>query len=202
MSKPASQRASQAASGAPTRRGIGRGPLLTPTASDAHAIEEPGALTFVEGEIADVLPRPLRVHHDGRGWLVEVFRHDELGQDLWPTMAYVSMTLPGVTRGPHEHADQTDGFAFIGPSDFRVWAWDIRPDSPTCGHRATWVLGQSHPAALWIPPGVVHAYKNIGPVPGLVLNAPNRLYAGWGKSEPVDEIRHEDAAPGRFVMED
>jgi dTDP-4-dehydrorhamnose 3,5-epimerase len=24
------------------------------------------------------------------------------------------------------------------------------------------------------------------------LNFPDRLYAGWGKKEPVDEIRHED----------
>jgi len=28
-------------------------------------------------------------------------------------------------------------------------------------------------------------------VPGWVFNGPNRLYAGQGKREPVDEIRHE-----------
>ena len=43
--------------------------------------------------------------------------------------------------------------------------------------------------AVWIPPGVVHAYRNVGTIPGLVFNSPNRLYAGYGKREPVDEIR-------------
>jgi dTDP-4-dehydrorhamnose 3,5-epimerase len=42
-----------------------------------------------------------------------------------------------------------------------------------------------------VPPGVVHAYKNIGSEPGLVFNCPNRLYKGPGRKDPVDEIRHE-----------
>jgi dTDP-4-dehydrorhamnose 3,5-epimerase len=41
----------------------------------------------------------------------------------------------------------------------------------------------------------------VGTVPGLVFNAPNRLYAGYGKKEPVDEIRHEDASPSPFLMD-
>ena len=153
---------------------------------------------FVDGEIEGVVLQPLRFHSDARGWLIELFRQDVLEPERWPVMTYVSQTLPGVTRGPHEHIDQTDGFAFIGPSDFRLSLWDTRPDSPTRGRRMTKVVGVSFPASIWIPPGVVHAYCNIGEVPGLVFNSPNRLYAGWGKKEPVDEIRHEDAEPGRF----
>jgi dTDP-4-dehydrorhamnose 3,5-epimerase len=156
---------------------------------------------YIDGEIDDVLMRPLRVFNDSRGWLIELFRQDELVQEWWPVMTYVSQTLPGVTRGPHEHIDQTDGFGFFGPSDFKLFLWDIRIASTTRGRRTVLVLGASNPAAIWIPPGVVHAYRNIGDVPGLVFNAPNRLYAGWGKKEPVDEIRHEQAAPGKFPME-
>ncbi len=156
---------------------------------------------FADGEVAGVILRPLTIYHDARGSLVELFRHDELESECWPRMAYASITLPGVTRGPHEHVDQTDGFAFFGPSDFRLWVWDTRGESPTFGHRMSWVVGASNPAALWIPPGVVHAYRNVGDVPGLVVNAPNRLYAGWGKAEPVDEIRHEEADPDRFPMD-
>jgi dTDP-4-dehydrorhamnose 3,5-epimerase len=155
----------------------------------------------VEGEIEGVVIRPLRFFHDQRGWLVEFFRHDDVAEDRWPVMMYVSCTLPGVARGPHEHVDQTDGFGFIGPSDFRLYLWDARPDSPTHGNRKVITVGQSYPAAVWIPPGVVHAYRNVGDVPGLVFNAPNRLYAGWGKKEPVDEIRHEDAQPCRFPLD-
>jgi dTDP-4-dehydrorhamnose 3,5-epimerase len=156
---------------------------------------------FTDGEIDGVVIRPLKFYHDARGWLVELFRQDEVGQDWWPVMTYVSQTLPGVTRGPHEHVDQTDGFAFIGPSDFKIFIWDIRAQSVTRGRRTVAVLGSTRPAAVWIPPGVVHAYRNIGSVPGLVFNAPNRLYAGWGKKQPVDEIRHEDAEPELFPMD-
>lgn len=172
---------------------IGRGPIL-PVPTRWAEIDA--------GAMPGVIFRPLPVHRDGRGWLVELFRNDELPADLWPRMAYTSMTQPGVSRGPHEHVDQTDGFAFLGPSDFRVWLWDTRAGSPTRGARATFVAGNSCPTALWVPPGVVHAYRNVGDGPGLVFNAPNRLYAGWNKSEPVDEIRHEDADPGRFAMDD
>ena len=156
---------------------------------------------WIEGEIEGVTIRPLRFFHDARGWLVELFRQDGLEATRWPVMTYVSQTLPGVTRGPHEHVDQTDGFAFVGPSDFRLYLWDTREHSPTRGRRTVVGVGESNPAAVWIPPGVVHAYRNVGTVPGLVFNAPNRLYAGRGKAEPVDEIRHEDAEPGRFPLD-
>jgi len=77
-----------------------------------------------EQQIADVLFRPLRQHADSRGWLVELYREDELAESLHPVMAYVSQTQPGVARGPHEHVDQTDYFAFIGPGDFELVLWD------------------------------------------------------------------------------
>lgn len=157
-------------------------------------------MSYRDGPIDGLVLRPLAVRRDARGWLVELFRHDELEEGRWPAMAYASETLPGVTRGPHEHAEQTDGFAFFGPSDFRLWCWDIRAGSPTRGNRRTAVVGRSNPTAVWIPPGVVHAYRNIGPVPGLVFNAPNRLYGGPGRIDPVDEIRHEDGDPDRFPL--
>jgi dTDP-4-dehydrorhamnose 3,5-epimerase len=159
------------------------------------------APNYGDGEIEGVVVRPLKFHRDARGWLIELFRQDQLEEGSWPRMTYASMTLPGVTRGPHEHRDQTDGFAFFGPSDFRLYAWDTRAGSPTFGHRRVWVVGESNPTAVWIPPGVVHAYRNVGAVPGLVFNAPNRLYAGWGRNEPVDEIRHEEADPAAFPMD-
>ena len=158
-------------------------------------------IDYVDGPIEGVEIRYLKTFSDKRGWLIEIFRHDELAQDRWPVMTYISSTLPGVARGPHEHVDQTDGFGFVGPSNFKLYLWDARKGSPTYGHRYVEVLGESKPAAVWIPPGVVHAYRNVGDIPGLVLNAPNRLYAGEGKKEPVDEIRHEEADPPKFVLD-
>ena len=64
---------------------------------------------------------------DDRGWLIEVFRNDQLHSP--PVMGYVSETLSGVERGPHEHEDQTDHFSFIGPGTFHLHLWENR----TCG---------------------------------------------------------------------
>jgi len=158
-------------------------------------------MIYRDAAIHDVVLRPLRRFSDARGWLIELFRHDELAPEVHPVMAYVSETLPGVARGPHEHVDQTDVFAFFGPGDFKLYLWDARPESPTHGCRQAVVVGASQPTLAVIPPGVIHAYKNIGNVPGLVFNAPNRLYAGWGKKEKVDEIRHEDMADSPFVLD-
>ncbi len=141
--------------------------------------------------IDDVTINQLNRHSDGRGWLVELYRVDELDEAIHPVMAYISQTMPGVTRGPHEHHEQTDYFVFIGPGDFELFLWDARKSSPTFGIETREVYGESNPCAVSIPPGVVHAYRNISDVPGWVYNGPNKLYAGWNKTEVVDEIRHE-----------
>ncbi|MGV3484556.1 MAG: dTDP-4-dehydrorhamnose 3,5-epimerase family protein [Planctomycetaceae bacterium] len=143
---------------------------------------------------------PRVFHRDPRGWLVELFRNDELDVHLHPQMAYLSETMPGVTRGPHEHIEQTDYFAFIGPGDFRLYLWDARPGSPTEGNRIVRLVGESNPAAVTIPPGVVHAYKNVGMKPGHVFNAPNQLFAGVGKSGPIDEVRHENVQNSPYII--
>ena len=79
---------------------------------------------FTKGKIHDVVVRPLAKFLDERGWLAELFRSDELDPQVMPVMAYLSMTQPGVARGPHEHLDQTDYFCFMGPSNFKVYLWD------------------------------------------------------------------------------
>jgi dTDP-4-dehydrorhamnose 3,5-epimerase len=159
------------------------------------------AVTFQPGTIAGVIWKPLRHYHDQRGWLCELFRHDEVPEEYHPVMAYVSMTQPGVARGPHEHVDQADYFCFLGPSNFKVYLWDARPQSPTYGKFQTDTVGIDKPMALVVPAGVVHAYKNVGGEPGLVFNCPNRLFKGPGRKEPVDEIRHEDVADSPFRLD-
>jgi len=152
--------------------------------------------------IDDVIIKPLSQHADDRGWLIELYREDELPETVHPVMAYISQTLPGVVRGPHEHHGQTDYFAFVGPSDFELTLWDARAESPTFGVKTQNVYGASNPCAITIPPGVVHAYKNVGDQPGWVFNGPNRLYAGHGKTEPVDEIRHELDPNSPYQLDD
>lgn len=157
--------------------------------------------TLQDGPIDGVVMKPLKVFGDARGWLIEVFRNDELPRENWPVMAYISETLPGVARGPHEHVDQDDFFAFIGPGDLTLYCWDARAGSATFGRRLKVVVGQSNPVSVIVPRGVVHAYKNTGDVPAWAFNAANRLYAGEGKRQPVDEIRHESRPDNPYHLD-
>jgi len=144
---------------------------------------------------------PLKKWEDERGWLCEIFRNDEIDEGEMPVMSYISMTKPGVARGPHEHVDQTDLFGFLGPSTFKMYVWDNREGSPTYNQGESFLVGEDEPAVVIVPPGVVHAYKNIGEDEGLVVNCPNQLYAGEGKKDPVDEIRHEDDVDSKFKLD-
>jgi len=158
-------------------------------------------MQFHDGVIDGVIWRPLTKYHDARGWLCELFRLDELAKELHPAMAYISLSGVGVARGPHEHVDQTDCFCFLGPSSFKVYLWDSRKHSPTYLARQVEVVGVDRPMLLIVPPGVVHAYRNVGGEPGLVFNCPNRLFRGPGKKEPVDEIRHEERSDSLYRLE-
>ena len=167
-------------------------------------------MAFQIGAIDGVIWKPLSFYKDPRGWLCELFRHDDIPKEFHPVMAYVSMTNPGVARGPHEHVEQADYFCFIGPGVFRVYLWDARKDSPTLGFKDVKDVGDGNPFALIVPPGVIHAYKNVGPENGIVFNAANALYAGEGRKgwrgpkgtpDYVDEIRHEHIENSPYVLD-
>ena len=154
---------------------------------------EPPRDIFTEGKIQDVVVYPIKKFADERGWLAELFRHDEIAKEFYPAMAYISVTEPHAQRGPHEHIDQADLFCFVGMGNFRLRLWDNRQDSPTYRNVMTMFVGADNPQAVIIPKGIIHAYKNVSETEkGIVINCPNRLYMGEGKREKVDEIRHED----------
>lgn len=159
------------------------------------------AKPFEDGEIEGVVIQALAPRTDERGWLAEIFRSDNVSPDLIPAMAYVSVTRPGMGRGPHEHLLQTDVFSFLGEGTFEIRLWDNRPGSPTYRHHQSLVAAAGSLILVIIPPGVVHGYRNVGNVEGMVINLPNRLYRGRGRSEPIDEIRHEDDPGSPFKLE-
>ena len=150
---------------------------------------------FRDGDINGVQVRRLKEFHDSRGWLSELYRMDELGEYA-PAMGYLSLTLPHFIRGPHEHIEQTDYFCFFGV--FSLYLWDNRKDSLTFGNRM--IIENADRFVVLVPPGIVHAYRNSGDREGMVLNFPDRLYAGRGRKEKIDEVRYEDDPTSPFVV--
>jgi dTDP-4-dehydrorhamnose 3,5-epimerase len=140
--------------------------------------------------IEGVIVKKLNKFEDERGWLAEIFRQDEDG--FLPVMSYVSLTKPGVARGPHEHVYQSDRFVFAGPGDFLLYLWDKRENSKTKDESMEIKVGESNPALVIVPPGVVHGYKCVSENGGMSINFPDKLYKGKGKAEEADEIRWEN----------
>ncbi len=159
-------------------------------------------MDFQKGPIEGVKVTAFKKFVDERGWLAEIFRHDEMAPEFHPAMSYISVTLPGVLRGPHEHVDQADLFAWVGPGDFKLSLWDNRPESATYLNRMELYLGLNNPGSVLVPKGVVHCYRCVSAESGWVINCPNRLFAGDGKREPIDEIRHEDNPENPFVKDE
>lgn len=151
---------------------------------------------FSSGSIDGVIIKEFLKHNDSRGWLAEMFREDD-PVDYRPAMGYISVTHAGITRGPHEHIEQTDYFCFLG--DFTLYLWDNREDSLT--YRNRMVIENSGGQIVIVPPRVVHAYKNSGTADGMVLNFPDRLFAGQHKKETVDEVRYENDPETPFKIE-
>ena len=162
--------------------------------------------------INDVIAERANQYSDERGFLIEAFRIDDWdlneiytlkdGTYVGCPMSYISATIAGQVRGPHEHEDQTDVFLFVGSSKFQIELWDNRPNSDTYENRMKIIAHNSAPLLVVIPPGVVHGYKNIGDALGYVINMPNKLYAGWGKEEEIDEIRWENDENSPFKMDE
>lgn len=149
--------------------------------------------------IDGVIIKELKKFEDSRGWLAEIYREDET--NYRPAMSYVSVTKPSFARGPHEHKKQSDLFVFLGPGKFRLYLWDNRKESSTYKKEMQIEGGEDKSMAVIVPPGVVHGYKCISDIPGWVINLPDKLYAGRGKKEPVDEIRWENDPNSPFKIE-
>lgn len=150
----------------------------------------------MESILPGVVITPIDIYRDNRGSLLELFRSDLL--DNVPVMGYLSYTLPGVARGPHEHRYQTDIFVFVDGL-VQLKLWDNRPTTRTKSN-LTLMVGKDSPVRVIIPPGIVHGYRNLGISPVLILNFPDKLYKGPGKKEEIDEIRYEDNMNTPFIL--
>lgn len=126
--------------------------------------------------IDGVLVQELSWYTDQRGSLSVLLRADQealLGDRFG--QAYVTTVLPGVVKGWHRHARQTDRMSGLKGETLLVLL-DGRDDSPTRGALVETMLGERHPRLVLIPPGVWHGLKAIGAGESLVLNLPTLAY--------------------------
>ena len=105
---------------------------------------------------------------NARGHLTEVQRNDDehfvgFGQ------AYVTCTLPGVTKAWYRHHQQIDQIALVSGAA-TVVLFDDRPDSPSAGRTVECALSDESPALVQIPPGVWHGFQARGPAPLYLLH--------------------------------
>lgn len=147
--------------------------------------------------IEGVVIKKLNKYNDERGWLAEIYRSDE--NKYQPAMSYVSVTKPGVVRGPHEHKYQSDCFVFVGPGSFELHLWDNRTGEDNKEYVKIEV-GENNPTMVIVPPGVAHGYKCVSDKDGYCINLPDKLYKGEDKQEEVDEIRWENEENSKYKI--
>lgn len=147
----------------------------------------------LEGLIADVTVRRLKVNRDPRGVLVETLKADWNdvfnATDRAFAQTYYSLTHSGVARDEdrwHYHFGQED--RFVTPQgDILVALFDPRQASETYGRLNLIPLGEScgddGQLLLVIPRGVYHCFMVVSERPALLLNYPTSLY------NPQDEHR-------------
>ena len=134
-------------------------------------------LKYVDGEIEGVVIRALKFFHDQRGWLIETFRHDELDKDRWPTMMYVSSTLPGVRGAPtsmltRQTASRSSALRIFGS---------------TCGIPArTARPGGIARLSPWVPP--IRLRSGFLPA-SFMLIATWEKFPAWSSTHPIGFMR-------------
>jgi dTDP-4-dehydrorhamnose 3,5-epimerase len=135
--------------------------------------------------IEGVIIKPLRVHADDRGYLMEVLRDDdELFEGFG--QVYVTTCYPGVVKAWHAHARQTDHLVCVSGT-MKVGLYDDRPESPTRGQVMSLVLGLVRPALVKVPPGIWHGFTAVGNETAMLLNVPTVHY----DPEHPDELRRD-----------
>ena len=101
-------------------------------------------------------------HEDGRGFFRQTYQRSELHAALGREVALVqgnhARSAPGVLRG--FHAEPWDKLVYVVRGTAFCAVADIRPDSPTCGEVATFLLGDDpgERVRLLLSAGLANAY--------------------------------------------
>lgn len=95
------------------------------------------------------------------GTLTEIYRPEWFDGVMKVEHVTHVTSLPGFQSKWHCHQDQADVIFVLG-GYFRAGLFDARTDSPTHGHAFVANLHLMRPQAIYVPPGVWHALRNVG----------------------------------------
>ena len=167
------------------------GPAQSYDFSNSHIIIN-DSINYIDATLT-----PFTNEHSGA--IVALQTADEINYKS--AMGYVSVTKPGIIRGPHEHVNQSDCFIFVGPGSFELHLWDRRGESDTKGEHMKLEVRENNPTMVIVPPGVVHGYKCVSKTDAYSINLPNKLYKGKNKQEEIDEIRWENQSGSPYQID-
>jgi dTDP-4-dehydrorhamnose 3,5-epimerase-like enzyme len=118
----------------------------------------------------------VHTHRDARGSLFEPLNDAELGAQR---NVHVVITEPNGVRGNHVHRTATETTSVVGPCLVRLKEGDgIRDVEIPAGE--TW--------RLTIPPGVVHAFRNSGDAPMVLVSFSTQLHDPTGADTRREQI--------------
>jgi dTDP-4-dehydrorhamnose 3,5-epimerase len=126
---------------------------------------------------------------DARGSLQHMVRADDTEFFTRFGEIYFSITNPGVVKGWHRQAVQTNLFSCV-LGILRLALYDDREVSPTHGELQLIDCGDGARKLIRVPPGVIYGWQNRGRVPAILANC---------ASHPHDPAQSEkfDPASGR-----
>ena len=118
----------------------------------------------------------VHTHRDARGCLFEPLNDSELRAQR---NVHVVITEPNEVRGNHVHETATETTSVVGPCLVRLKeGGEVRDVEIPAGE--TW--------RLTIPPGVVHAFRNIGDAPMVLVSFSTHLHDPAGTETRREEI--------------
>jgi dTDP-4-dehydrorhamnose 3,5-epimerase len=139
--------------------------------------------------IEGVIVKPLKIHADDRGHLMEILRDDDEAFEGFGQV-YITTCYPGVVKAWHMHAIQTDHLVCV-QGTMKVGLFDDRAESESCGQVMSVVLGVVHPALVRVPPRVWHGFTPLGNELAMLLNIPSVHY----DYQHPDEMRRDPFDP-------
>ncbi len=123
-----------------------------------------------------VIIEAVRMHRDARGCLFEPVNDAELAAQR---NVHVVITLPNEVRGNHMHRTAVEITSVVGPCQIR-----LKED----GRLRDVLVPDGEVWRIVIPPGVVHAYRNIGSLPMVLVSFSTNLHDPAGSDIVREQI--------------